>query len=109
MSRVIKVPRLKKNRHGVYCLRYYHRTDCGSLKEVSQSLGTKDPLQARILALRFNASFEKQRATEKMSRYPKFEIDLSRGVMKADGEDDFKRMMEALEQMRQAQEEWLSV
>lgn len=100
MSRVIKIPRLKKNRHGVYCLRYYHRTECGTLKEISQSLGTKEPQQARILALRFNAAFEEQRANEKMNRYPKFEIDLSRGVMKADGPEDYDRMLQAFELMR---------
>jgi len=71
---VIKIPRLKKNRHGVY----YHRTGCGTLKEICQSMGTKEPQQARILALRFKVSFEKQRAIEKMGRYPSVEIDLSR-------------------------------
>lgn len=104
MSRVIKVPRLKINRHGVYCLRVYWRNNEGRLCETLHSLGTKSPSLARILALKFNEAFERQRAMNQPTKIPnldgianKFELDLSRGIMKADGPEDFANMMKAIE------------
>lgn len=101
---MIKVPRLKINRHGVYCLRVYFKNAEGRLCETLHSLGTKSPSLARILALKFNEAFERQRAMNQPTKIPnldgianKFELDLSRGIMKADGAEDHARMMEAIE------------
>jgi uncharacterized protein YigE (DUF2233 family) len=56
---VIKVPRLKINRHGVYCVRVYWRNELGQLKESLHSLKTKHATTARLLALAFNEAYEK--------------------------------------------------
>ncbi len=100
---MIKVPRLKKNRHGVFCLRVYWRDADGVLRESLHSLSTKDPTVARLMALQFNTSFELKRAMTFKPTFPsldgllnKYDLDLSRGVMKSDGPDDHARMMEAL-------------
>jgi hypothetical protein len=58
---VIKVPRLKANRHGVFCIRVYWRDENKVLRESMHSLRTKDAGIARILALQFNESFERKR------------------------------------------------
>lgn len=103
---MIRVPRLKTNRHGIYCLRVLWLDESGKRREVQHSLGTKSPTVARLLALQFNLKIEHQRMT---NRKPSsnlqailddiarpFELDLSKGIMKADGPDDHARMMEAL-------------
>ncbi len=101
---MIKVPRLKVNRHGVYCIRIYWRDAATQqLKEGLYSLGTKNAKVARVLALQFNEAFERQRAMTDRPALPKlddllrkFELDLSKGIMKADGPEDHARMMEAI-------------
>jgi integrase len=103
---VIKVPRLKTNRHGVFCVRVYWRDEAGRLRESLYSLGTKEPSIARVLALKFNETLERQRMTrnkppallealDKASH--RFEFDLSKGIMKADGPEDHARLMEAIQ------------
>lgn len=103
---MIKVPRLKTNRHGVFCIRVYWRDEAGRLRESLHSLGTKDPSIARVLALKFNETLERQRMTrnkppallealDKASH--RFEFDLSKGIMKADGPEDHARLMEAIQ------------
>ncbi len=106
MSRVIKVPRLKTNRHGVYCLRVYFRVG-EKLHERQHSLGTKDPATARLIALQFNEAFERKRYMNNQSKSSfaeivesishAYDLDLSRGVMRANDPEDHKRMMEAIE------------
>ena len=49
----LKVPRLSKNRHGVFYVRSSVADDSKGRKVVQHSLGTKDPQQAKILALQF--------------------------------------------------------
>lgn len=103
---MIRVPRLKTNRHGIYCLRVLWLDESGKRREVQHSLGTKSPTVARLLALQFNLKIEHQRMT---NRKPSstlqgildeiarpFELDLSKGIMKAEGPEDHARMMEAL-------------
>ena len=106
---MIKVPRLKINRLGVYCLRVVWTDEAGKRRETSHSLRTKAPELARVLALQFNEAYERKRSQRRMtSKKPdhlpnfedfaaKFELDLSRGVMKSDGPEDFARMMQAVE------------
>lgn len=106
---MIRVPRLKVNRLGVYCLRVVWTDEAGKRREASHSLRTKSPEIARVLALQFNEAYERKRSQRRMtSKKPdhlpnfedfaaKFELDLSRGVMKSDGPEDFARMMQAIE------------
>ncbi len=100
---MIRVPRLKLNRHGVFCLRVLWLDESGKRRERLHSLNTKDPTVARLMALQFNTSFELKRAMTFKPTFPsldgvlnKYDLDLSRGVMKSDGPDDHARMMEAL-------------
>jgi integrase len=104
---VIKVPRLKTNRHGVFCIRIYWRDENKVLRECLHSLRTKDAGIARILALQFNEAYERKRHMSKKPLFPsideltnKYELDMSRGVMKADGKDDHALMMQAIEAYR---------
>jgi integrase len=79
-----KLPNLHKSRHGVYYIRQYSNGG-----EVRRSLLTKDFKLAKVLALRYlmsNAMSSK-----------KYEIDLGRGIFKADGDEDHASMMKALE------------
>lgn len=110
---MIKVPRLKLNRHGVFCIRVIYKDEHGKRRETLQSLNTKDPGVARVLALHFNLNHELKRSEamnyknnasiEELAKRLKgsasnqtYTIDLQQGVYKADGEDDHRRMMEAL-------------
>jgi integrase len=49
----LKVPRLGKNRHGVFYVRSSALDPAGKRRVSQHSLGTKDPHLARVLALRF--------------------------------------------------------
>ena len=108
---MIKVPRLKTNRHGVFCVRVYWRDDTGKLRESLHSLGTKSATVARLLALQFNLKIEHQRMTSRkhtsaiqaiLDEIKKpFELDLLNGIMKADGPEDFANMMKAIEAYKQ--------
>lgn len=100
---MIKVPRLRVNRHGVFGVRVYWRDESGKLRESLHSLNTKNATVARLLALQFNEAFERKRAMTEKPNFPnlddivrKYELDLSRGVMKSDGAEDHARMMEAI-------------
>jgi len=112
----LKIPRLLKNRLGVYCVRAYFFDQNGIRKVKQVSLKTKDCQIARVLALKFNLELEQNTAmaTKKPwldelfedkinpvipnldSIANKFELDLSKGVMKSDGPEDHARMMEAI-------------
>jgi len=71
---VHKLPNLLKSRHGVYYLRLYIDS-----RELKRSLGTKDFALAKLRLFEFQ-----------LQRMPikKFEVDLARGVFKADGPED---------------------
>ncbi len=101
---MIKVPRLKANRHGVFCVRVYWRDDAGRLRESLHSLGTKSATVARILALQFNEAYERQRAMTTKPTLPnldelvnKYKLDIGRGIMEASDPDDHALMMKAIE------------
>ena len=117
---MIRVPRLKKNRHGVFCLRVLWRDPFGKQHDSLHSLGTKDADIARVLALQFNEAFERKRTMANKNRLPgltdflrpenknakssgldditqKYELDLARGVMRANGQADHELLMQALE------------
>lgn len=105
---MIKVPRLKINRHGVYSIRVIWRDLHGKRRESLHSLHTKHPVVARILALKFNELYERKRAMMKPHKLPsldeivqKYELDLGRGIMRADGMADHDLMMKALQTYRE--------
>jgi hypothetical protein len=100
---MIRVPRLKQNRHGVYSIRILWTDADGKRRESLHSLGTRHPTTARLLALAFNEAYERKRAMTEKPKLPnldelvrKYELDMAHGVMKADGAADHALMMEAL-------------
>lgn len=79
---------------------YYLHTRIGS-KQFKRSLGTSDEKLAIIRATRiYEIVMAKQLEGDLLSlnldKVRKFEIDLSKGVLRADGPEDHQRMMEAL-------------
>ena len=100
---MIRVPRLKQNRHGVYSIRILWTDAAGQRRESLHSLGTRHATTARLLALAFNEAYERKRAMTEKPKLPnleelvrKYELDMAHGVMKADGAADHALMMEAL-------------
>jgi len=73
---------------------YYLHTRVNG-KQFKKSLGTSDKSLAIILASKILESFS-------MDKIGKFEIDFERGLLKADGPEDHRMMMEALEMYAKA-------
>jgi hypothetical protein len=67
---MIRVPRLKLNRHGTFCLRILWLDETGKRRECLHSLSTKQPTIARLLALKLNELFERQRAMTETPKFP---------------------------------------
>jgi integrase len=57
----IQTPRLRQNRHGVFVFRILYLDEQGQRRERQQSLNTKDPDTARLLALKLNFEHERRR------------------------------------------------
>ena len=100
---MIRVPRLKQNRHGVYSIRVLWLDETGKRRETLHSLRTKHPTVARLLALQFNEAFERKRAMTEKPALPnldelvrKYELDIGRGIMKAENPADHALMLEAI-------------
>ena len=105
---MIRVPRLKTNRNGVYCLRVLWQDGQGKRREAQHSLGTKNATLARIMALQFNEAFERQKAMTEKPTQPnlddlvnKYKLDIARGVMEASDPSDHALMMEAIKAYRE--------
>lgn len=88
----------------MFCLRVLWRDPFGKQHDSLHSLGTKDADIARVLALKFNEAFERKRVMTQKTTLPtldelvaKYELDLGRGVMRANGEADHALMMKAIE------------
>ena len=98
----IRVPRLGVNRHGVFYVRSSAQDASGRRRVTQQSLGTKDPLLAKVLALRFclNLVSEELMADPRKTN-SNYELDLSKGSAKSDGPEDHARMMEALKALKE--------
>lgn len=82
---------------------YYLHTRVGQ-KQFKRSLGTRDPVLAKLRALDFLRAIEmtKPKLSDfnfNLGTVKRFELDLSRGIAKADGPEDFARMMQALEKL----------
>lgn len=98
----VKVPRLGKNRHGVYYVRSSALDATGRRKVFQQSLGTKDPRIAQILALKFCLTLAQGCSmSDPRDFLERYDFDIP-GVGRghADGEDDHKRMMELIKSMQ---------
>jgi integrase len=87
---------------------YYLHTRVNG-KQVKRSLGTSDQLTAMIRACQLLNSSRMDNSKLPASlfnidpdRVRKYEIDLSRGVLKSDGVEDHARMLEALALLKQA-------
>ena len=110
----ISVPRLYRNRFGVYYLRLLIpkrlKAEYGR-GEFRRSLHTKDAHSAKLLALQWNIQWEEQRVSKpRLSDFArltqgnvsvrKYEIDIQKGTLKTDGPEDHRNAMEALEAMK---------
>jgi len=105
-----EVPRLYRNRCGVFCF----RLRAGS-RDQRVSLGTKNPLAAHMIASKINAAVASARAREQgmtgknptlaelgldLAALRKYEIDLSSGKVKTDGtKADHDAAMEAIDRI----------
>lgn len=97
----IRIPRLGINRFGVYFVRSSAPGANGRRKVVQQSLGTKNPRLAKLLALKFCLSLvSEDLLTDFRDRIGRYEIDLATGKAKADGPEDHARMVEAMKLMQ---------
>lgn len=78
---------------------YYLHTRING-KQVKRSLNTSDRLTAIIRASQL---LQNARMPSDSSPIKKFELDLSRGIAKADGAEDHARLMEAMDKLQQLQ------
>ena len=96
----ITVPRLGRNSHGVFFVRSPSYVDeQGRRKVVQQSLHTKNPAQAKLLALRYClklAEGEAMHNNDELDGKTTYNVNLETGEFKADGPDDHKMMMDFL-------------
>lgn len=100
----IKVPRLGKNRHGVYFVRSSALDSAGRRRVRQQSLHTKDPQLARVLALKFCLSLaEGLSMSDFRDRIAPYGINLSTGEAHAKDAADHARMMQAIQKLIEAQ------
>lgn len=96
----IRVPRLGANRFGVFYVRSSAEDASGRRKVTQRSLGTKDPLLAKVLALRFCLNLvSKELMADSRKHNQTYEIDLSTGKVKADGPEDHALAMEAVKHL----------
>ena len=102
----LKIPRLGRNRHGVFYVRSSVPSGAsGGRKVHQQSLGTKDPHLARILGLRFCLALAEGGSMSDLRRLTgRYELDLEDGTAKAEGPEDHARMMDAMKAMREVME-----
>lgn len=96
----ITVPRLGRNRHGVFFVRSPSIVDeQGRRRVVQQSLKTKNPAQAKILALKYCLQLAEREAMNQNDSSDNrniYSINIDTGEFSADGPEDHKLMMEFL-------------
>lgn len=97
----IRVPRLGINRFGVFYVRSSETDESGRRRVTQRSLGTKDPFLAKILALRFCLSLVSEDLMSDLRKNNQnYELDLAKGLAKADGPEDHARMLEAMNALK---------
>lgn len=94
----IKAPRLGRNRLGVFFVRYPSFVDeTGKRRVVQQSLRTKDPACAKLLALQFSLDLAlgggNLSTQDPRNGATPWTINTSTGEFAAEGEDDHQRLM----------------
>ena len=96
----LRVPRLGINRFGVYYVRSSANDATGRRRVTQQSLGTKDPLLAKVLALKFSLNLVTKDLMADL-RIQNYEIDLASGKVTASGAEDHAQalaMVKALQE-----------
>lgn len=98
----IKVPRLGVNRFGVYYVRSSALDHATGRRKVSQqSLGTKSPTLAKVLALKFCLNLVHE---DLMSDWRKFtsnyELNTAQGIAIAKDAEDHARLLEAMAELK---------
>ena len=105
---VLEVPRLYRNRCGVFCFRLR-----SGATDARRSLRTKCPLEAHILAQRLNTAIDAAKGEAMTSKNPnlsdldidwkalrRYQIDLKNGVITTDGTDgDHANLMDAVDRI----------
>ena len=97
----IKVPRLGRNRLGVFYVRYQSFVDPqGRRRVVQKSLQTKDPALAKVLALRFCLDLSLVENPKNMQDpregISPWTLNLSTGEVKAEGAEDTQDLLAAM-------------
>jgi integrase len=91
----LRVPRLGVNRYGVFYVRSSDVDESGRRMVTQRSLGTKNPLNAKLAALHFCLGLVKEELMSDINKYGQnYEVDLSTGKVKADGPEDHARAMD---------------
>jgi hypothetical protein len=104
----IKIPRLGKNRLGVFFVRSSFKDAVGKPHVAQLSLGTKDPVLAKLLGLKFCIHLARGGALSDFKHtISTYTIDNVNGRFEADGEDDHRRAMEAQQIALQLEEKKL--
>ncbi len=104
----IKIPRLGKNRLGVFFVRSSFKDVNGKTSVAQLSLRTKDPGLAKLLGLKFCIHLAQGGALSDFKHgISTYIVDLENGRFEANGEDDHRRAMEAQQLALQMQEKKL--
>lgn len=92
----IKIPRLGKNRLGVFFVRSSYADEGGKLCVAQVSLRTKDPGLAKLLGLKFCIHLAQGGSLSDFKHgLSTYIVDLENGRFEANGEDDHRRAIEA--------------
>jgi hypothetical protein len=104
-TRNIKVPRLGKNRHGVFFVRASKLDGSGRRRVYQLSLGTKDPHVARLLALRFCLNLaELDSMSDPREFMGRYDVDVFAGKVKTNATKlDHDQAMQAMQLMNELQ------
>lgn len=104
----IKIPRLGKNRLGVFFVRSSHADPSGKHCINQLSLRTKDPGLAKLLGLKFCIHLAQGGSLSDFKLgLSTYIVDLENGRFEANGEDDHRRAVEAQQLALQMQEKKL--
>ncbi len=93
----VKIPRLGRNRYGVFYVRSSAVDSAGRRRVTQHILHTKSPQAAKILALKFCLLLAEESAMSDSDHlFSRYELDIPGGKAKATGAEDHKRMLDAV-------------